>query len=72
MKSYWPGRKNKVTWFVLFGQLREEILGDFYVPNTWRQKLRIHVLRRMGPMSHAAHTLLQLSKRYQAVRAKRT
>jgi predicted GNAT family N-acyltransferase len=63
LHSLWSGDKgNLLTWYVLFGQLRSEAVGPFYQPHNLRERLRVQALRRLGPITYAAQSLLGVKK----------
>jgi len=64
LHALWRGKKgNPLIWYALFGSLDDDCAQGFYAPTNARQKLRLGMLRRLGPVSRTVRQWLMLMRR---------
>jgi predicted GNAT family N-acyltransferase len=60
---WWGTKGNPLIWYALFGSLGEDCAQGFYAPQNARQRLRLGMLRRLGPVSRTVRQWLMLMRR---------
>lgn len=59
LHALWLGKSgNPLIWYALFGSLPNYCASGFYRPKNYQERLRLHVLRRLGPVSRVVRQWL--------------